>query len=228
MVMRPFIAVFCVFCAFLACIIDNQITISGISADGSGFHIVLDAGHGGNDMGAVVAGVREAEINLAVVKKIQAELTARGFAVTLTRTNGDSLNSPYALNKKKDDMAKRRELITKLSPDLVISVHHNTYPNPNVYGLQCFYATENAGGKEYAEAIQKQFNDSGLITYKTVKRTDFNLCEHSTAPAVLVECGFLSNPTERALLVTGEYQQILAWNIAEAVDKATAGNKVIQ
>lgn len=194
-------------------------TVSGIPADSNNFHIVLDAGHGGRDMGAVVANIREAEINLAVVKKIRTELTARGFAVTLTRTDSDSLESPYALNKKKDDMAKRRKLIAELSPDLVISIHQNTYPNPNVYGLQCFYATENTGGKEYAEVIQKQFNDSGLITYKTVKKTDFNLCEHSPVPAVLVECGFLSNPTERALLITSEYQQILAWNIAEAITK---------
>jgi N-acetylmuramoyl-L-alanine amidase len=114
-------------------------------------------------------------------------------------------------------MAKRRALISKLSPDLVISVHQNTYPSPNVYGLQCFYATETEGSKEYAEIIQKQFNDSGLITYKSVKRTDFNLCEHSTVPAVLIECGFLSNPTERTQLQTPEYQQILAWNIATAI-----------
>jgi N-acetylmuramoyl-L-alanine amidase len=205
--------------------VDNRTNTQTVTADGEkGFHIVLDAGHGGKDQGAIVGGIKEAEINLQIVKKLQTELLARGIAVSLTRSGSDSLSSPFALNKKKDDMAKRRELIKKLSPDLVISIHQNTYPSPNVYGLQCFYATETAGSLEYAEMIQKQFNDSGLITYKSVKKTDFNLCEHSSVPAVLIECGFLSNPTERKLLVTDEYQQILAWNIAVAVSKTANKN----
>lgn len=218
--MRFFIVIICALCAVIAFVIDIKTTTYSVSAGGErNFHIVLDAGHGGNDMGATEGSVREAEINLAVVKKLETELTARGFTVTLTRTGADSLSSPYALNRKRDDMAKRRELITRVSPDLVISIHQNSFPSPNVYGLQCFYATETPGSREYAEGIQAQFNDSGLITYRTVKRTDFNLCEHSSAPAVLIECGFLSNPNERALLVTPEYQQILAWNIAAAVTK---------
>jgi len=181
------------------------------------FHVVLDAGHGGRDNGACVEGVSEAALNLQIVKTLAQELQNRGCAVSLTRVDSESLNSPYAKNKKVEDMAKRREKIRSLNPDLVISIHLNTYPLTSVSGLQCFYANETSGSQDYATAIQDQFNHSGLPIYKTVKPTDFNLVEHSPCPAVLIECGFLTNPRERQLLQTTAYQQVLAYNIAEAV-----------
>ena len=184
------------------------------------FHVVLDAGHGGLDHGACVDGVDEAELNLQIVKLLGAELHNRGCVVSFTRTDENSLNSPHARNKKVDDMAKRREKIRTLNPDLVISIHLNTYPSSTVQGLQCFYANETAGSQTYATAIQDQFNMSGLPIYKTPKPTDFNLVEHSPCPAVLIECGFLTNTRERKLLQMPTYQQILAYNITAAVLKA--------
>lgn len=181
------------------------------------FHVVLDAGHGGLDNGACVDGVSEAGLNLQIVKVLEQELRNHGCAVSLTRVDSESLNSPYARNKKVEDMAKRREKIRSLNPDLVISIHQNTYPLTSVSGLQCFYANETAGSRDYATAIQNQFNTSGLPIYKTVKPTDFNLVEHSPCPAVLIECGFLTNPNERKLLQSTAYQQILAYNITTAV-----------
>lgn len=181
------------------------------------FHVVLDAGHGGYDNGACVDGVSEAGLNLQIVKVLATELRNRGCAVSLTRVDSESLNPPYAKNKKVADMAKRREKIRTLNPDLVISIHLNTYPLSSVSGLQCFYANETIGSQDYATAIQDQFNRSGLPIYKAVKPTDFNLVEHSPCPAVLIECGFLTNPRERQLLQTASYQQILAYNIATAV-----------
>ena len=188
------------------------------------FHIVLDAGHGGLDNGACVDGVSEAGLNLQIVKTLATELKNRGCVVSLTRVDSESLNSPYTRNKKVEDMAKRREKIRHLNPDLVISIHLNTYPLISVNGLQCFYANETPGSKEYATAIQNQFNHSGLPIYKTVKPTDFNLVEHSPCPAVLIECGFLTNPRERKLLQSTTYQQILAYNIACAVLSTTEPN----
>lgn len=180
-------------------------------------HIVLDAGHGGQDNGACVECVCEAELNLQIVQVLAQELRNHGCVVSLTRVDSESLSSPYASNKKVDDMAKRREKIRNLNPDLVISIHQNTYPAPSVSGLQCFYANETAGSKEYAQAIQNQFNTSGLPFSKTPKPTDFNLVEHSPCPAVLIECGFLTNPAERKLLQSTAYQQVLAYHITTAV-----------
>lgn len=181
------------------------------------FHVVLDAGHGGLDNGACVDGVSEATLNLQIVKTLATELRNRNCAVSLTRVDNESLNSPHARNKKVEDMAKRREKIRNLNPDLVISIHLNTYPLTSVSGLQCFYANETPGSYNYATAIQNQFNQSSLPINKTVKPTDFNLVEHSPCPAVLIECGFLTNPRERKLLQSATYQQILAYNIADAV-----------
>ena len=191
--------------------------VSAVITTPVNFHVVLDAGHGGRDNGACVDGVSEAALNLQIVKLLAQELQNHGCTVNLTRIDSESLNSPYAKNKKVEDMAKRREKIRQLNPDLVISIHLNTYPLTSVSGLQCFYANETAGSKDYATAIQNQFNQSGLPIYKTVKPTDFNLVEHSPCPAVLIECGFLTNPRERKLLQTTAYQQILAYNIACAV-----------
>lgn len=191
------------------------------------FHVVLDAGHGGMDQGACVDGVSEAGLNLQIVKVLQQELCNMGCTVNLTRVDSESLNSPYDRNKKVADMTKRREKIRQLNPDLVVSIHLNSYPLTSVSGLQCFYANETAGSKEYATAIQNQFNQSGLPIYKKVKPTDFNLVEHSPCPAVLVECGFLTNPRERKLLQTSTYQQILAYNIATAIVKTAKQQKTI-
>ena len=190
-------------------------------------HVVLDAGHGGQDNGASANGVSEAVLNLQIVKILKQELQNHGCAVSLTREDSESLNSPYASNKKKDDMAKRREKISKLNPDLVISIHQNTYPASSVSGLQCFYANETPGSKDYATAIQNQFNQSGLPFTKNAKPTDFNLVEHSPCPAVLIECSFLTNPTELELLQSVEYQKILAYHITTAVIQEHSKQHVI-
>ncbi len=191
-------------------------------------HIVLDAGHGGHDNGASVGRVSEAVLNLQIVKVLAQELQNHGCAVSLTRVDSESLSSPYASNKKVDDMAKRREKIRSLNPDLVISIHQNTYPSATVSGLQCFYANETKGSKEYATAIQNQFNQSGLPFAKTPKPTDFNLVEHSPCPAVLIECGFLTNPQECELLQSTTYQEILAYHIATAVVQEYSRQNTIQ
>lgn len=213
---RSFAIILCVLALCVGLWLDaGQVSTAVIAPEQ--LHVVLDAGHGGFDNGACVDGVSEAAINLQIVKILAQELTNHGCAVSFTRVDSESLNSPYASNKKVDDMAKRREKIRGLNPDLVISIHQNTYPLTSVNGLQCFYANETAGSEDYATAIQTQFNTSGLPFAKKPKPTDFNLVEHSPCPAVLIECGFLTNPRERELLQTPAYQQILAYHIATAV-----------
>lgn len=190
----------------------DSISFSPVVIAPEQLHVFLDAGHGGRDNGASVGCVYEAELNLQIVKVLAQELRNHGCVVSLTRENSESLS-----NKKVEDMTKRREKIRKLNPDIVISIHQNTYSAPSVCGLQCFYANETAGSQEYATAIQNQFNQSGLPFSKKPKPTDFNLVEHSPCPAVLIECGFLTNPQELKLLQSHTYQQILAYNIATAV-----------
>lgn len=183
------------------------------------FHVVIDAGHGGKDGGASGrSGTTEADINLAIAKFLASELSSRGIGVTMTRETRDSLASPFAKNKKRDDMNKRREIIEKVKPDLIISIHLNSFPSyPGVRGLQTFYAKGAEVSKNYAIAIQEELNESSLNINRHAAVGDYYILDSTPYPAVLVECGFLSNTEEEKLLKTAEYQKLLAYHIAQAV-----------
>ena len=190
-----------------------------VYARAEGFHVVVDAGHGGKDRGASSPnGTYESDINLAIAKFLKAELEARGIGVTMTRETQDWLASPAASNKKKSDMDARRRIIERVRPDLVISIHLNIYPgDSSVRGLQTFYDKSGTTSKIYAEAIQNEFNRSPLATNRLAKTGDYYILDSTEFPAVLVECGFLSNPDDERLLNTTEFQRIIAHFIASAV-----------
>jgi len=183
------------------------------------FHVVIDAGHGGRDGGATSRnGTREAEINLAIARFLQTELSNRNIGVTMTRTSNDSLANPFARNQKRSDMDARRRIIERVSPDLVISIHLNSLPShPGVRGLQAFYCKNAEQSRIFAVAIQDRFNQSNLETSRRPTTGDFFMLNATRYPSVLVECGFLSNAHDERLLKTREYQQILARYIAEAI-----------
>jgi len=184
-----------------------------------GFHVVIDAGHGGKDRGASSRnGVYESDINLAIARFLKAEFEIRGVGVTMTRENQDWLASPLAQNKKKSDMDKRRQIIERVRPDLVISIHLNTFPSDSsVHGLQTFYDKSGTTSKIYAEAIQSEFNRSPLDINRNARTGDYYMLDSTAYPSVLVECGFLSNPDDERLLGRLEYQRIIAHYIASAV-----------
>lgn len=184
-----------------------------------GFHVVIDAGHGGRDKGAESKnGTYESDINLAIARYLKTEFEVRGVGVTMTRENENWLASPTARNKKKSDMDARRKIIESVKPDLIISIHLNTFPgDSSVRGLQTFYDKAGTVSKVYAEAIQDEFNKSPLAVNRTAKTGDYYILDSTAYPAVLVECGFLSNADDERLLNTNEYQRILAYYIANAV-----------
>ena len=192
----------------------------------SDVHVVIDAGHGGMDGGAQSRnGTKEADINLAIAKFLETEFKARDVGVTMTRSGRDNLASPFLKNKKKDDMDKRRQIIEKVTPDLVISIHLNNFPShPAVRGLQTFYEKNSEYGKLFAEAIQKEFNSSDLNINRTAAIGDYYILNCTEYPSVLVECGFLSNPDDERLLKTTGYQKILAYYIAKAVVQSFQNN----
>ena len=192
---------------------------SQVSAKTSGFHVVLDAGHGGRDGGASSpSGIFERDINLAIVKFMESEFKRNGVDVTLTRKNIDSLANPLARNQKRSDMDERRKIIERAKPDLVISIHLNSLPShPGVRGLQTFFDKTGEKSKAFATAIQNHFNASNLDINRRAAVGDFYILECTSFPSVLVECGFLSNTTEERLLKSKEYQKILANGIVNAV-----------
>lgn len=184
----------------------------------SRFTIVLDAGHGGVDGGAVgVNGTVEKTINLEYVKLMKEKLDARGFRVYLIRTNNDGLYSIFDKNKKSSDMKKRIALIKKYNPNLVLSVHMNSYKDSSVKGVFTYYRKGDEQGKECANLIQKTIKKYCDVKQEYAKVGDYYILNESYYTSVLIECGFLSNPQEEKLLNDDVYKNKITDAICDAV-----------
>lgn len=177
--------------------------------------IIIDAGHGGSDPGKVgVAGTREKDINLKIALYLKDMLEAQDIEVIMTRDEDEELSTD-STNRKASDMKERVSLIQESNADAVVSIHQNSYTDPQVYGAQCFYYTDSEEGKELASILQEQIVSSTNQTkIREIKsNADYYLLKHSSLPTVIVECGFLSNPEEEKLLLDKEYQRKMAWAI---------------
>lgn len=188
--------------------------ISNLDATfGSGKTIVIDPGHGGSDPGMVgIGGVEEKEINLQIAQALKGILEKCGFAVILTRADDSGLYDVGTSNRKAQDMQRRCALIEEKRPVLTVSIHQNSYTDPAVYGPQVFYFEHSAEGKELASAIQEQLNVQLEIAKPRVIKanTNYYILKRSESVTVLVECAFLSNPTEVEKIQTAEYQGAVA------------------
>lgn len=187
--------------------------------EGEIYKVVLDAGHGGRDAGKTgVNGALEKEINLKIVRLLEGELKAAGFEVALTRETDAGLYQETDSNKKMADMRARCAIIEKEQPDIVISIHQNSYHQESVAGPQVFYYTGSESGRFLAEKIQASFLDVvGEEHNRSVKsNSKYYLLLNVRQPAVIVECGFLSNPEEADLLASEDYQQKIARAIRNA------------
>lgn len=185
------------------------------------FSVVIDAGHGGLDGGCVgkTTGVFESDLNLKFAYNLQKQLSNMGITCTLTRKNADGLYDPTAKNHKKSEMKVRREIIQSASPDLVISLHMNSYPLQSCHGAQAFYKKGNEQGKILADNIQSEL--SLLTNTKSTqgKVGDYYVVNCTDIPSALIECGFLSNPEEERLLVTPDYQTKICYAISVGIVK---------
>lgn len=182
--------------------------------------VVVDSGHGGRDSGKVSdSGILEKDVNLQIALLLKEELSKQGIQVIMTRESDVGLYEETDSNKKSSDMKARIELIESAGCDIAVSIHQNSYSDPEVKGAQCFYYTDSKEGKKLAEIIQSRLvNEVDPANHRLAKGNDsYYLLKKSSVPMVIVECGFLSNPQETALLSTSEYQQLLAENIAKAV-----------
>lgn len=180
------------------------------------FTVVIDAGHGGIDGGVsgTNTGVTESELNLAVAKLLREDFSAAGFRVVMTRTTSAGLYGSAQTSLKKADMKNRKRIIDGCSPDLVISIHMNRYSLPSRRGAQVFYKKGDGQSSLLAESIQLQLNGMEEAARECSALTgDYYILNVSPCPAVIVECGFLSNAEDEALLVTEEYRQRIAYVI---------------
>ena len=182
---------------------------------------VLDAGHGGEDGGAVSPdGVKESGVNLDVTRELDAVLRFLGRETVLTRSDDVSVYSGGAetLRQKKVSDLKNRVALVNDTPDAVlVSIHQNSLPSvPSVHGAQVFY-----GKIEQSEAlavsVQSALNQTVNVgNEKHEKKIDPSifLMKNVNCPAILIECGFLSNAAESARLQEPDYQKTLAVAIA--------------
>lgn len=188
--------------------------------------VIVDAGHGGDDGGAIgIDGTVEKDINLDIALKLEKILKFYGFNVIMTRTQDvmtcdDGLDS---LRKRKiSDIHNRFELMRKNPDAIFISVHQNKFEDSSQHGTQVFYSGNDERSKELAEAIQtsvtltlQRKND------RVVKKSGSGiyLLYHAKIPAVLVECGFISNSDEVKKLKDENYRMKLAILIADGLLK---------
>ena len=191
--------------------------ISNASGGETKLRVVIDPGHGGNDPGGIgVSGVLEKDVDLSVALFLKANLEAQGFEVIMTRDTDKALySSESSSNKKKEDLAKRIEIITEAKPDFVLCIHQNIFTDAKYSGAQVFYYQDSEEGARLASCLQNQLI-AGVDPENTrVPKSNMNyyMLKNSPVPIVIVECGFLTNTEEEAKLGTEEYQRKLAWNI---------------
>lgn len=171
--------------------------------------IIVDAGHGGWDPGKVVENVNEKDVNLKISNKLLAYLEQGGCIVTPSRTDDNALD-----DSKRGDLKERVKLSENDNADMLISIHQNYFPKASVKGAQVFYYKNSEESKLLAEKIQERLKElDGTNTRIAKANGEYYLLKQTKVPAVIVECGFLSNASENEKLRDENYQAAVAWAI---------------
>ncbi len=182
--------------------------------------VVIDVGHGGFDPGKVSTdNLLEKDINLAIALRLKPYLEAQDCQVYLTREEDCSLCDDAASNKKQSDMRNRVTFVEQIKPDLMISIHQNSFSSPKEHGAQTFYYHTSDNSQFLAECVQQSLVEIAdpENTRQAKSNDSYYVLKNVSCPAAIVECGFLSNPTESALLNTEIYQDKIAYAISVGV-----------
>lgn len=176
--------------------------------------IIIDAGHGGEDGGAVaLSGAIESEINLQIALTLEQLLLFYGIEPILLREEDISLHQESAITlkeKKSSDLKERVALVNGYKNGFLISIHQNSYTEPEYHGAQVFYTKGNEEfGRHLQELLRVGLDPDNQRVSKQVESSIY-LMNHIDVSGVLVECGFLSNPQEAARLTTESYQKSIA------------------
>lgn len=180
--------------------------------------VVIDAGHGGEDGGTQSAdGIYEKTLNLEIAQKLNTLLRANGIMTVMTRTEDKLLydrNAHFQGRKKMLDLAERRRIAEEAEKAVFISIHMNSFPESRYSGLQVFYSPNDPLSEKLATEIRqktRQYLQPDNNREIKAANSSIYLLDRLQCPAVLVECGFLSNPAEARLLTQADYQQQLAF-----------------
>lgn len=188
----------------------------------SGGTLVLDAGHGGEDGGAVsAAGAAESHINLAIAQKLDNLMGLYGVDVLMLRQEDVSLHDDSAdtLRKKKvSDLHNRVDAVEAAENATLISIHQNSFSSSKLHGAQVFFASTQQSEElaRYAQELLRQALEPSNSRQAAKISTSVYLMNHISCRAILVECGFMSNPAEARLLQTDSYQTKIAAALAGA------------
>lgn len=192
--------------------------VKSVSSKRNGICIVLDAGHGGRDGGCIgINGSVEKDLNLEYTLKLKEKLVGYGYKIVLTRNNDDGLYSPLATNKKVSDMNVRMKKIKEANPNLVVSIHMNSFADKNVSGANCFYKIDDEASMNCANIIQKSLYKQCDVRSESAKKGDYFMLNCSYYTSVLIECGFLSNPEEEKKLNSKEYLEQFTNAVADGI-----------
>lgn len=200
-------------------------TMNVYAEDNSSKVILIDPGHGGIDGGAKSKnGTIEKDINLQIGLKLRDQLVDKGYKVYMTRDEDEGLYQKGATikEKKRDDLNNRRTMKEEVKCDIFISIHQNMFPQSKIYGAQVWYeANEKSASlaKLIQESLKETIKDNNKRVAKPAGDAYLILRDKYDCAAVLVECGFLSNPEEEIKLKTEEHQNLIVRGISTAVDK---------
>lgn len=182
--------------------------------------VVIDAGHGGMDGGCVsIDGVAEKGINLNIALSLKDMLTVMGYQPVCTRESDISIHDEgiEGLSKqKKSDMQNRLELFNKYDGAIAVSIHQNQFTDSKYSGAQMFYSEKSSDSERLAGIMKEQF--VSLLQPENTRETkpvgdELYLLNNSSNPAVMIECGFLSNQEESLKLQDENYQKQIAFTI---------------
>ena len=231
-----FSGLFCCFLAGLAAVLwfgRRPAAPAFAARDGIPVTVVVDAGHGGEDGGAISPdGVEESRLNLEIALRVNDLLRFAGQRTRLTRSEDVTIADPdlsTMRQRKVSDLKNRVALVNNTENAVLLSIHQNSLPSSVVtHGAQVFWNRQE-GAEELAETVQDALN--GVINVGNEKHpkqipATIYLMKNITSPGIIVECGFLSNPEETGRLQQPDYQRKLAAAIAAGYLRHTAGEEV--
>ncbi|MFZ2537966.1 MAG: N-acetylmuramoyl-L-alanine amidase [Oscillospiraceae bacterium] len=228
---RKLLCVFLIAILTVACFVvlpyNTIIRVISQSADHtfSSNTVIIDAGHGGVDPGAIGAnGCIEKDINLSIALCLRDMLTANGYKVIMTRDSDIALHDEKYKRIgqiKTSDLKNRLRLIDKNSDAITIMIHQNHFTAGKYNGAQMFYGRINDQSQPLAEALRQSFKENlQPNNQRETKRSskDVYVLHNAKNPIVLAECGFISNYAEAELLCNEEYQQKVAFTIFSGIE----------
>lgn len=184
--------------------------------------VVLDAGHGGADPGKVAAdGTLEKDINLAITEKVKEKLEKQGITVCMTRETDEMVHENGMAEEKRADMRLRCEKINTSGARCAVSIHQNSFTDTSASGAQVFYYTASEEGRRFAGLMQDELIRQVDPANRRVSKANdsYYLLRKTTIPLLIVECGFMSNPSEAKQLQDEAVQEKIAGAICTGIQQ---------